>query len=228
MTLFLCLDWIKNLGKTLEWTVFKNGTKTVKTKNNLIIACGALSYELNLLKKLNKWEHLTIQCLDAKLHNTPKLIPGKVKEKLDAINDDYDGVFIAYADCGTGGLLDALLEPYNVERLPGAHCYEFFSGQKIFEELCTNEMGTFYLTDFLVKHFNRLVIKGLGLDKHPELQKEYFGNYKKVVYLAQSRSETLIEESKQCAEFLGLEHSTHYTGLGNFKKHIEESVGVKH
>jgi len=228
MTLFLCLDWIKNLGKTLEWTVFKNGTKTVKTKNNLIIACGALSYELNLLKKLNKWEHLTIQCLDAKLHNTPKLIPGKVKEKLDAMNDDYDGVFIAYADCGTGGLLDALLEPYNVERLPGAHCYEFFSGQEIFEELCTNEMGTFYLTDFLVKHFDRLVIKGLGLDKHPELQKEYFGNYKKVVYLAQSRSETLIEESKQCAEFLGLEHSTHYTGLGNFKKHIKKSVGVKH
>ncbi len=228
MTLFLCLDWIKNLGKTLEWTVFKNGTKTVKTKNNLIIACGALSYELNLLKKLNKWEHLTIQCLDAKLHNTPKLIPGKVKEKLDAMNDDYDGVFIAYADCGTGGLLDALLEPYNVERLPGAHCYEFFSGQEIFEELCTNEMGTFYLTDFLVKHFDRLVIKGLGLDKHPELQKEYFRNYKKVVYLAQSRSETLIEESKQCAEFLGLEHSTQYTGLGNFKKHIEESVGVKH
>ena len=228
MTLFLCLDWIKNLGKTLEWTVFKNGTKTVKTKNNLIIACGALSYELNLLKKLNKWEHLTIQCLDAKLHNTPKLIPGKVKEKLDAMNDDYDGVFIAYADCGTGGLLDALLEPYNVERLPGAHCYEFFSSQEIFEELCTNEMGTFYLTDFLVKHFDRLVIKGLGLDKHPELQKEYFRNYKKVVYLAQSRSETLIEESKQCAEFLGLEHSTHYTGLGNFKKHIEESVGMKH
>ena len=144
------------------------------------------------------------------------------------MNDDYDGVFIAYADCGTGGLLDALLEPYNVERLPGAHCYEFFSGQEIFEELCTNEMGTFYLTDFLVKHFDRLVIKGLGLDKHPELQKEYFRNYKKVVYLAQSRSETLIEESKQCAEFLGLEHSTHYTGLGNFKKHIEESVGVKH
>jgi hypothetical protein len=200
----------------------------VKTKNNLIIACGALSYELNLLKKLNKWEHLTIQCLDAKLHNTPKLIPGKVKEKLDAMNDDYDGVFIAYADCGTGGLLDALLEPYNVERLPGAHCYEFFSSQEIFEELCTNEMGTFYLTDFLVKHFDRLVIKGLGLDKHPELQKEYFRNYKKVVYLAQSRSETLIEESKQCAEFLGLEHSTQYTGLGNFKKHIEESVGVKH
>ena len=228
MTLFLCLDWIKNLGKTLEWTVFKNGTKTVKTKNNLIIACGALSYELNLLKKLNKWEHLTIQCLDAKLHNTPKLIPGKVKEKLDAMNDDYDGVFIAYADCGTGGLLDALLEPYNVERLPGAHCYEFFSGQEIFEELCTNEMGTFYLTDFLVKHFDRLVIKGLGLDKHPELQKEYFRNYKKVVYLAQSRSETLIEESKQCAAFLELEHSTHYTGLGNIKKHIEKSVGVKH
>ena len=194
----------------------------------LIIACGAVALELNQLKKLNSWDHLTIQCLDAKLHNTPKLIPGKIKEKLDAMSDNFSKVFVAYADCGTGGLLDALLEQYKVERLPGAHCYEFYSGSETFKQLHENEIGTFYLTDFLVKHFDRLVIKGLGLDKYPDLKQEYFRHYKKVVYLAQSTSEELIEKSKKCADFLELGHSIHYTGLGNFKKHIEQSVGVKH
>ena len=159
----------------------------------LIIACGAIALELNQLKKLNSWDHLTIQCLDAELHNTPKLIPGKIKEKLDTMSDDFSKVFVAYADCGTGGLLDALLEQYNVERLPGAHCYEFYSGTETFKQLHANEMGTFYLTDFLVKHFDRLVIKGLGLDKYPELKQQYFKHYKKVVYLAQSTSEELME-----------------------------------
>ena len=194
----------------------------------LIIACGAVALELNQLKKLNSWDHLTIQCLDAELHNTPKLIPGKIKEKLDTMSDDFSKVFVAYADCGTGGLLDALLEQYKVERLPGAHCYEFYSGTETFKQLHANEIGTFYLTDFLVKHFDRLVIKGLGLDKYPDLKQEYFRHYKKVVYLAQSTSEELIEKSKKCADFLELEHSIHYTGLGNVKKHIEQSVGVKH
>ena len=192
----------------------------------LIIACGALAFELNQLKKLNLWNHLTIQCLDAELHNTPKLIPERIKAKLDNTGDEFSKIFVAYADCGTGGLLDTLLEQYNVEKLPGAHCYEFFSGTETFKQLHANEMGTFYLTDFLVKHFDRLVIKGLGLDKYPELKKEYFRHYKKVIYLAQSRSEKLIERSKQCAEFLELEHTVHHTGLGNFKKHIEASIRV--
>ena len=106
----------------------------------LIIACGAIALELNQLKKLNSWDHLTIQCLDAELHNTPKLIPQKIKEKLDTMNGEFSKVFVAYADCGTGGLLDALLKQYNVERLPGAHCYEFYSGSETFKQLHANEM----------------------------------------------------------------------------------------
>ena len=104
------------------------------TSKVLIIACGALSLELNQIKKLNSWDHVTIKCLNAELHNTPKLIPEKIKEKYIALKDDFQKVFVAYADCGTGGMLDSFLKEYNLERLDGAHCYEFFSGQRRFKE----------------------------------------------------------------------------------------------
>ena len=119
--------------------------KELDKSNILIIACGALSKELNYLKNKNSWHNISIQCLNADLHNTPKLIPLKVKEKLDLMADDFDKVYLAYADCGTGGLLDKLLNDYNIERLPGAHCYEFFAGKnqflKDFEAIPFGEKG---------------------------------------------------------------------------------------
>jgi len=192
--------------------------------NILVIACGALSQELSYLKKINSWQNITIQCLSAELHNTPKLIPIKVKEKLDLMADDFDKVYLAYADCGTGGLLDSLLKDYNIERLPGAHCYEFFAGKNPFLSLTEEELGTFYLTDFLVKHFNRLVIKGLGMDRYPELKNEYFKNYKKLTYLAQTDSKELKYKAKQYADFLNLEYNFYYTGLNQFKVAIEKGI----
>lgn len=190
----------------------------------LVIACGAISHELNYLKTINSWDHITIQCLNADLHNTPKKIPNKIKEKLDLVGGNFDQVFIAYADCGTGGLLDSMLNEYNIKRLPGAHCYEFFTGLKEFKSLMDNEIGTFYLTDFLVKHFNRLIIKGLGIDKHPQLKDEYFRNYKKLTYLAQSKSEKLANQAKYHADYLNLEFAMHYTGLDNLKKNTLEGI----
>lgn len=190
----------------------------------LVIACGALSQELSYLKKINSWTNITIQCLSAELHNTPKLIPIKVKEKLDLMADDFDKVYLAYADCGTGGLLDSLLKNYNIERLPGAHCYEFFAGTNQFLSLTEEELGTFYLTDFLVKHFNRLVIKGLGMDRYPELKNEYFKNYKKLTYLAQTDSKELKNKAKQYADFLNLEYNFYYTGLNQFRVDIEKGI----
>ena len=192
--------------------------------NILVIACGALSQELSYLKKINSWQNITIQCLSAELHNTPKLIPIKVKEKLDLMANDFDKVYLAYADCGTGGLLDSLLKDYNIERLPGAHCYEFFAGKNQFLSLTEEELGTFYLTDFLVKHFNRLVIKGLGMDRYPELKNEYFKNYKKLTYLAQTDSKELKNKAKQYADFLNLEYNFYYTGLNQFKVAIEKGI----
>ncbi len=190
----------------------------------LVIACGALSQELNYLKKTNSWKNITIQCLSAELHNTPKLIPIKVKEKLDLMADDFDKVYLAYADCGTGGLLDSLLKDYNIERLPGAHCYEFFAGKNPFLSLTEEELGTFYLTDFLVKHFNRLVVEGLGMDRYPQLKNEYFKNYKKLTYLAQTDSKELKNKAKQYADFLNLEYNFYYTGLNQFKVAIEKGI----
>lgn len=190
----------------------------------LVIACGALSQELSYLKKINSWKNITIQCLSAELHNTPKLIPIKVKEKLDLMADDFDKVYLAYADCGTGGLLDSLLKDYNIERLPGAHCYEFFAGKNPFLSLTEEELGTFYLTDFLVKHFNRLVVEGLGMDRYPQLKNEYFKNYKKLTYLAQTDSKELKNKAKQYADFLNLEYNYYYTGLNQFKVAIEKGI----
>ena len=179
----------------------------------LLIGCAALAREITALAKLNQWNHLTTEWLPASLHNQPDRIPAAVAERLDQAGDEYDEILVAYADCGTGGQLDKVLEAYGVRRLPGAHCYAFFAGGRVFEEIQEEELGSFYLTDFLVRNFDRLVIRGLGLDRHPELRSSYFGNYRRVVYLAQSPSEALMAQARDCAERLELEFEHRYTGL---------------
>jgi len=183
------------------------------TATVLIIGCGAIAHELVELQRRNQWKHIRIQCLPAALHNTPDQIPGMVRKALEKYSSSYAHIFLAYADCGTGGALDRVLEEYGVERLPGAHCYEFFSGSSLFGQLNDEEIGTFYLTDFLVRHFDRLVKKGLGLDRHPQLIESYFGNYRRVAYLAQSHKDELLTMARQQAEYLGLEFRLQYTGL---------------
>jgi len=184
----------------------------------LLLACGALAQELLALKRLGGWECVTIECLPALLHNTPREIPGAVRAKLEEVKDSYDEVFVAYADCGTGGLLDVVLDEYGIERLPGAHCYEFFAGAERFAEIHEVEIGTFYLTDFMVRQFDSIVIRGLGLDLHPELRSVYFENYQRVVYLAQTNSPELTAKARECAEKLGLKFETCFTGLGPFNQ----------
>ena len=180
----------------------------------LVIACGALAHEIVALRKLNNWPHLTIQCLPAELHNRPEKIPAAVQEKIQANRGRYASMFVAYGDCGTGGLLDAMLEQEQVERIPGAHCYEFFAGSSAFATLSDDEPGTFYLTDFLLRHFDRLVVHGLGIDRHPELMAVYFGNYRRLVYLAQLESPQLIEDARVAAKRLGLAFEYRFTGYG--------------
>jgi len=179
----------------------------------LLLACGALAHELVELQRRNRWNHVKIQCLPAELHNTPDRIPGAVDEALMKYKADFEHIFVAYADCGTGGLLDRILERHGVERISGAHCYQFFAGKSVFDTLSSEEPGTFYLTDFLVRHFDRLVVQGLGLDRHPELKEQYFGNYKRLVYFAQTKSEKLSANARRHAEFLGLDYTERYTGL---------------
>ena len=179
----------------------------------LMIACGAIAKELVALKELNGWHNLQIECLPADLHNAPAQIVRAVRERLTQVRDRYDLVFVAYADCGTAGALDQVLAEFKVERLPGAHCYEFFASKSEFDALCQEELGSYFLTDFLVRHFDRLVWRGLGLDRHPELLTSYFGNYRRLVYLAQSVNPTLLGMAQQHARQLGLEFHLRYTGL---------------
>ena len=190
----------------------------------LIIACGALAKEIVAIKDLNGWSHIKIQCLPAEFHNRPEKIPGAVRQEITKRQSAFKKIFVAYADCGTGGKLDEVLREFDVQRLPGAHCYEFFAGSDSFAELADEAPGTFYLTDFLTRHFDRLVKNGLGLDKHPELMSAYFGNYQRLVYLSQTESPELESDARAHAEYLGLEYSHVHTGLAPVGNNIREQV----
>jgi hypothetical protein len=185
----------------------------MQTRPVLLIACGALAREVKALRSLGGWDHVEIQCLPAELHNTPQEIPAALGTRLAEVKGRYQEVFVAYADCGTGGRLEAVLAEHGVERLPGAHCYEFLAGAENFAAQHEAQPRTFYLTDFLVRHFDRLVVRGLGLDRHPELLSDYFGNYRRVLDLAQTRSAALEARARSCAERLELAFEAHFTGL---------------
>lgn len=180
----------------------------------LVLACGAVAREVLAVIRLNDWTHVSVRCLPAKLHATPQRIPGAVDAKLRELAGAYESVFVAYADCGTAGALDAVLAKHGVERLPGAHCYGFLTGNDAFDVMHDEEPGTFYLTDFLARHFDALVVRSLGLDRYPELLPQYFGNYKRLVYLAQTDDEALLDRARAAAAFLGLEFERRRTGYG--------------
>lgn len=190
----------------------------------LVIACGALAREIAALRRANDWPHLDVQCLPANLHNHPRRIPGAVREKIRASRDRYASIFVAYGDCGTGGELDAMLAEEDVERIPGAHCYEFFAGGDTFAALASDEPGSFYLTDFLLRHFDRLVIRGLGLDRHPELFAQYFGNYRRLVYLAQLEVPERLAAARAAADRLGLAFLHRITGYGELQRSLRAAA----
>jgi Protein of unknown function (DUF1638) len=192
----------------------------------LIIACGALAHEITALRRANGWDQLEVSCLPAELHNRPEKIPAAVRALIHSSRAHYRSIFVAYADCGTGGLLDAVLREEGVERIPGAHCYEFFATAPVFAALAEAELGTFYLTDFLLRHFERLVIRGLGLDQHPELFSMYFKNYRKLVYLAQAPGPKSVDAARAIAIRMGLEFEFRATGYGTLG--VRMAAAVKH
>ena len=190
----------------------------------LVIGCGALAEELSALKKANQWTALDIKCLDAALHNRPERIAHRLESVLTQHHAEYTNILIGYADCGTGGAVDRVAQRFNAQRLPGAHCYEFYATSPVFEALAEAEPGTFYLTDFLVRHFDRLVIEEMKLDEHPELEEMLFGRYRKVVYLAQADSGELRDEAERAATRLKLPLEVVITGYGLLAKTVEEEV----
>jgi len=192
----------------------------------LVLACGAVAREVLAVIRLNGWTHVDVRCLPAKLHSTPERIAGAVDAKLRELAGRYERVFVAYADCGTGGALDAVLERHGVERLPGAHCYGFLAGNDAWDAMQEEEPGTYYLTDFLARHFDALVVRPYKLDTHPELVRVMFGNYTRVVYLAQTDDPALRERAVTAAAFLGLAFEQRQTGYGELEPSLRQFVKV--
>jgi Protein of unknown function (DUF1638) len=194
----------------------------------LVIACGALASELRaVLKAQGLADAVEVVYLPANLHNRPERIVPALEPILDEAVGQRRAVFVAYADCGTGGALDALLQRHPaIGRLPGSHCYEFFSGAEQFAAMHEEELGTLFLTDFLAKHFEALLWQGLGLDRHPQLRDMYFGNYRRVVLISQTNSEAIIEMGRAAATRLGLEFEHRHVGLEPFTKAVQHGVAV--
>jgi hypothetical protein len=188
----------------------------------LLIACGALARELVQIVRLSHWSQIRVRCLSPALHQEPHKIPAAVRAELEKSLGRYERIFVAYGDCGTGGKLDEVLDEFGIERLPGSHCYEVYAGAENFREIAESEPGTFYLTDFLVRHFERLIFRGLGLDERPELKELYFGNYRRLVYLAQTDDPELQKLASEYAASLGLEYEYHFTGSRQIEERLKE------
>ena len=184
----------------------------------LLIGCGALAREMVELIRVNGWSHMSVTCLPAIWHNRPERIAPGVRRKIREARADYDRIFVLYGDCGTGGELDRVLEEEGVERIDGPHCYAFFSGLDGFLSGAEDEVDCFYVTDYLARHFDRLIVKGLGIDRHPELLPLYFGNYKTLVYLAQTEDEELRRRAEAAAERIGLAFDYRFTGYGDLAR----------
>ena len=193
----------------------------------LVIACGALVREITDLKERYGWDHLHLKCIDAKLHMRPALIPDRLRDLIRKYKNEYDEIFVAYADCGTRGEIDRVIEDEGIQRLPGAHCYQFFAGSERFAVMSEAEPGTFYLTDFLAQHFDQFVTKPLKFAEHPELREMYFGNYKRLFYVSQKKDEALLAAARAAAASLELEFEHVHVGYGELESGLKNMVQRK-
>ena len=186
----------------------------------LVIACGALAREVQAVLDADGLGHVDLTCLPAILHNRPERIPEAVRAAIREHRDRYSTIAVAYADCGTGGALDSVCAEEGVARIEGPHCYAFFSGTRQFLEAGDADMQTFFLTDFLARQFDAFVVEPLGLDRHPELREAYFGNYRRLVYLAQTDDNALDARARAAAQRLGLAYERRFTGMGDLKDFV--------
>jgi len=183
----------------------------------MLIACGALAREILAITKGHGWDHMDLTCLPAILHNSPNKITNAVRACVAKHRDSYQKIFIVYADCGTGGRLQAACDEMGVEMIAGPHCYSFFEGNDRFANEYADEITAFYLTDFLVRQFDAFFWKPMGLDRHPELRDLYFTHYTTLVYQAQTDDPALTEKAKDCAQRLGLAFERRDTGYGDLE-----------
>ncbi|TPI64789.1 DUF1638 domain-containing protein [Mesorhizobium sp. B3-1-3] len=204
--------------------------KTQKTKSNqtdrlLVIACGMIAREVLAVKQQLKLDHLELTCLPAEFHFYPdRIAPAMDKAIEKAKTEGYSRIFVGYADCGTGGLLDRVIEKHGVERMAGPHCFAFYQGMDAYAKIADDDMMSFYMTDFLCRQFEAFFIKPLGLDRHPELIKDYFGNYEKLIYLAQTDDPELDKVAEKAAVMLGLAYERRPTGYGDLTSELARAA----
>jgi len=198
--------------------------KSNQSHDTALLICGALAREVIALRDLHGWQ-ADIWAIPAKLHMTPGKIAPAVRARFEALRQQYERIVVVYGDCGTGGALDTLLDELGIQRIAGPHCYEMYAGAEKWEELTNEEPGTFYLTDFLLRQFDALVIKELGLDRYPFLRDDYFHNYKRLVYLAQTEpTEEMILRAHDASEKLDLPLEVRITGMGDLETRLMSAL----
>ena len=201
--------------------------RSISGERVLVIACGMIAREVLASKDRLGLDHIDLTCLPAEFHYYPDRIPPAMdKAIVEAKQAGYRHIFAGYADCGTGGMLDVVLKKHGVERVAGPHCFAFYQGAAAFEAIGDGDMLTFYMTDFLCRQFDAFFIKPLGLDRHPELIADYFGNYEKVVYLAQTNDVQLDKVAQDAAKLLGLVYERRFTGYGDLPAALESAGKV--
>jgi hypothetical protein len=182
----------------------------------LVIACGMIAREVQGVIADLALNHIDLTCLPAEFHHKPvKIAPAMERAILKAKSQGYSKIFAGYADCGTQGALDKVLEKHGVARIEGPHCFSFYIGNQTFIDRDDRHLTHFFMTDFLARHFKTFLIEPLGLDRHPELKEIYFGNYTHLHYIAQTENISLQNNAKEAANFLNLHYSYEFTGYGD-------------
>ncbi|WP_127523360.1 DUF1638 domain-containing protein [Mesorhizobium sp. Z1-4] len=188
----------------------------IEPEKLLVIACGMIAREVLAVRDRHGFEHLELRCLPAEYHYYPDRIPPAMDAAIaEARAEGYSHIYVGYGDCGTGGMLDKVCEKHGVERIAGPHCFAFYQGIDAFEKIADDDFTSFYVTDFLCRQFDAFFMRPLGLDRHPELAKDYFGHYEKVVYLAQTDDPELDKVAEGAARMLGLAYEKRRTGYGD-------------
>lgn len=204
-----------------------NGNNETANNRVLVIACGMIAREVLAVKAQLKLDHLDLTCLPAEFHYYPDRIPPAMDKAIEeAKAEGYGHILAGYGDCGTGGMLDRVLEKHGVERIAGPHCFAFYQGMTAFGAIGDDDMTTFYMTDFLCRQFDAFFMKPLGLDRHPELAKDYFGHYQKLVYLAQTDDPALDPVAESAAKMLGLAYEKRRTGYGDLAPALAKTAAA--